>query len=46
MFPENDKSHVMKTRNKEKYEVEFAHTDRFKNSPIIYMQNLLNSENS
>ena len=42
MFPENKKSHVMNTRQKEKFKVEFANTQRFKNSAIIYMQNLLN----
>ena len=42
MFPENKKSHVMNTRQKEKFKIEFANTQRFKNSAIIYMQNLLN----
>ena len=42
MFPENIKSHKMDTRVKEKFKVDFAHTQRFKNSAIIYMQNLLN----
>ena len=44
MFPKNDKSHMMKTRNIETYKVNHANTDRLKNSPIIYMQNLLNQE--
>ena len=43
LFPENDKLHGMQTRNPEKYKVQFANTDRLKNSSIIYMQNLLNS---
>ena len=32
----------MKTRHEEKYRVQPANTDRLKNSPTIYMQNLLN----
>ena len=35
----------MKTRNKEKYEVQFAKTGRLQNSPIVYMQKLLNADN-
>ena len=42
MFPLNEKNHKMETRKEEKYKVEFAHTDRMKDSPIIYMQKLLN----
>ena len=42
MFPENLKMHSMKTRNTERYKVEHADTERFKNYAIIYMQNLLN----
>ena len=42
MFPLNNKKHIMNTRNIEKYKVEYANTERFKTSPIIYMQNLLN----
>ena len=42
MFPENRKSHDMNTRNTEKFQVQFANTERLKKSPIIYMQNLLN----
>ena len=45
MFPENEKVHKMKT-SKEKYEVQFANIDGFKNSTVIYMQTLLTSENS
>ena len=29
-------------RDQEKYHVQFAHTDRLKDSPVIYMQRLLN----
>ena len=42
LFPENPKSHEMSTRNVNKFKVQFAHTERLKKSPIIYMQNLLN----
>ena len=42
MFPENPKPHGMNTRHEERYEVQFANTDRLKNSPLIYMQKLLN----
>ena len=42
IFLENEKSHDMDTRQKGKFKVEFANTERFKNSAIIYMQNLLN----
>ena len=45
MFPENVKPHGMNTRHEAKYRVQFANTDRLKNSPIIYMQNLLNLNN-
>ena len=34
----------MKTRNREKYVVPYANTQRLQKSPIIYMQNLLNME--
>ena len=42
MFPLNEKKHEMETRNKQKYKVQFANTTRLQNSPIIYMQKLLN----
>ena len=42
MFPLNQKNHKMETRHEEKYMVQFAHTTRLKNSPLIYMQKLLN----
>ena len=42
MFPRNVKQHVMETRKQEVYQVEHANTERYKNSAIIYMQNLLN----
>ena len=34
----------MEKRNEEKYMVTKAHTDRMRNSSIIYMQNLLNED--
>ena len=42
IFPKNKKVHTMKTSNSERYKVEHANTERFKNTAIIYMQNLLN----
>ena len=42
LFPTNIKAHNMKTRKAEKYKVSKAYTDRFKDSAIVYMQNLLN----
>ena len=44
MFPINTQYHDMKTRNKEKYMVQFANTGRLQKSPITYMQKLLNAE--
>ena len=46
MFPLNEKEHEMKTRKKEKFKVQFAHTSRLKKSPLIYMQKLLNEDES
>ena len=42
MFPMKEKTHIMQTRNPEKFQVQSALNDRLKKSPIIYMQNLLN----
>ena len=42
MFPENFKAHQMLTRKPDRFRVTHANTTRFKNSAIIYMQNLLN----
>ena len=44
LFPLNENNHVMKGRNTEKYQVNFANTDRLKNSSLPYMQKLLNSD--
>ena len=45
MFPLKTKVHNMKNRNTEKYQVQYAHTERFQKSPIIHMQHLLNQNN-
>ena len=42
LFPLNIKSHSMQTRKSEKYLVLKTNTERFKNSPIISMQKMLN----
>ena len=44
LFPVNEKSHKMKTKDDEKYKVLFANTDRLKNASIITMQNMLNDD--
>ena len=43
-FQENKKVHPMITRFEEEYEIDSANTERLKNSPIIYMQRLLNNK--
>ena len=43
LLPTNNKKHKMETRAKEKYEVQFANTDRMKNASIITMQHMLNA---
>ena len=45
LFPINEKIHKMNKRTNEKYEVNFANTDRLKNASIITMQKLLNEDN-
>ena len=44
LFPEQKKHDSIQTRNHEKYKVNFANTERLKNSSIIFMQNQLNSD--
>ena len=44
MFPLNQTEYEINTRFREKYTVAKARTDRLKNSPIPYMQKLLNSD--
>ena len=46
MFPINDKKHEMGTRNPETYRVQHALNGRLQDSPIIYMQTLLNEHES
>ena len=41
-FPLNVKSHQMTTRKTERYKVQNAKTERYRKSPITYMQHLLN----
>ena len=43
-FPPNTKDHDMITRDPNHFKVFYANTERYKNGPIIYMQNLLNTE--
>ena len=42
LFPLNSSSHSMNKRKKVKYKVNHARSERYKRSPVIYMQNLLN----
>ena len=44
LFPPNDGTHIMETRIHEHFEIFKANTSRLQNSPIIYMQTLLNAE--
>ena len=44
LFPLNKNLHNMNTRSLEKFQVNFANTDRLKNSAIPYMQRLLNND--
>ena len=43
LFPLRVSNHKMKKRKEQKFQVLKAKTNRMKKSPIIYMQNLLNS---
>ena len=44
LFPLAQVQHVMKTRSKEKFEVYYARTKRYRKSAIPYLQGLLNAE--
>ena len=44
LFPLNNKKHKMNKRHQEKYKIDFANTNRLKNSSVIAMQRLLNEE--
>ena len=46
LFPMHDKSKRYDIRRKQKYKIQFANTDRYRKSPVIYMQRLLNAENN
>ena len=41
-FSIQQKSHKMSPRKGEKFQINFANTDRLINSPVTYMQKLLN----
>ena len=43
LFPLSKSKHNMKKRHSVKYKVNYARTDRYKRSPVVYMQNLLNA---
>ena len=45
LFPKNLKTHNMQTRYPEEFEMEHFNTERLRDSPIIYMQRLLNDAN-
>ena len=44
LFPKRKPEHQMEIRKREKYQTTHANTNRFKNSPILQMQRLLNEE--
>ena len=44
LFPPNDGTHIMETRNHEHFEVFKANTNRLQDSPIISMLTLSNAE--
>ena len=45
LFPLNERNKRYDTRRKEKYKIQFANTERYRKSPVIHMQRLLNREN-
>ena len=45
LLPVNTKFHKMSTRNYEKFHINNANTARLENSPVIFMQKLLNQNN-
>ena len=45
IFPLNNAEYNLETRNREKYKVTYARTDRLKNSAIPFMHGQLNNEN-
>ena len=44
MKKRENNTNIREVKKEEKYNVQFANTDRLKNSTIIYLQNLLNQE--
>ena len=44
LFPPNNRTHLMKPRSLEHFQVLYANTERLGRSPVIYMQTLLNKE--
>ena len=44
LFPIRSKTHPMKKRKVKKFKVFHAHTERYRNSPILSMQRMLNAE--
>ena len=45
LFPINNKKHKMNKRSEEKYQINFANTERLRRASVITMQKLLNLEN-
>ena len=43
LFPLNEINHRMQTRNKEKYKLVHANTERLKNFTVPYIQRMLNN---
>ena len=43
-FRNNNKSHVMNVRHSEKFNVDFAYSDRLQKSSIPYLQRILNAK--
>ena len=46
MFPRNKRKHIMKIRESEKFQTNYANTTRFQQSSIPFMQRLLNNNNN
>ena len=45
LFPLNDRNKIYDIRKRQKYKIQFANTERYRKSPVIHMQRLLNEEN-
>ena len=45
LITKKEKTHTMKMRKSEQFDVNFSNTERMKKSSIVYLQNLLNQEN-